>query len=112
MKNSKLFLLMIMLSFSGVSFAQKSDEVKVTIKDKNGKRPVEVLPHFIQFGIMSKNHQDFRKKYNVDVVYQNCVISPTLSKQAEKNNLALAKDLTQKYGEAWKKDLGIIPYGL
>ncbi|SHK57638.1 FEKKY domain-containing protein [Chryseobacterium polytrichastri] len=112
MKNSKLFLLLIMVSISGVCFAQKNDEVKVTIKDKNGKRSAEILPHFIQFGIMSKNHQDFRKKYNVDVVYQNCVISPTLSKQAEKNNLALAKELTQKYGEAWKKDLGIIPYGL
>lgn len=112
MKNAKLFLLVITLSFSGVSFAQKNDEVKISIKDKKGKREVEVLPHFIQFGIMSKNHQDFRKKYKVDVVYENCVISPTLSKQAEKNNAAIAKNLTDKYGEAWKKDLGIIPYGL
>lgn len=112
MKNSKLFLLLIALSFSGVSFAQKKDEVKASIKDKNGKRDVEILPHFIQFGIMSKNHVEFRKKYNVDVVYENCVISPFISKQAEENNLAVAKNLTQKYGEVWKKDLGIIPYGL
>ncbi|MFP3593448.1 hypothetical protein [Chryseobacterium sp. SIMBA_038] len=112
MKTSKLFLLLIALSFSGVSFAQKNKDVKVTIKDKNGKRDVEILPHFIQFGIMSKNHEDFRKKYKVDVVYENCVISPFISKQAEENNLAVAKNLTQKYGEVWKKDLGIIPYGL
>lgn len=112
MKTSKLFLLLIALSFSSVSFAQKNKDVKVTIKDKNGKRDVEILPHFIQFGIMSKNHEGFRKKYKVDVVYENCVISPAISKQAEKNNLALAKNLTDKYGKAWKKDLGIIPYGL
>jgi len=112
MKNSKLFLLLIVLSFSGLSFAQKKDEVKVSIKDKKGSREVEILPHFIQFGIMSKNHESFRKKYKVDVVYENCVISPAISKQAEKNNLALAKNLTDKYGEIWKKDLGIIPYGL
>lgn len=112
MKNSKLFLLLIILSFSGLSFAQKNEDVKVTIKDKKGSREVETLPHFIQFGIMSKNHTDFRKKYKVDVVYENCVISPFISKQAEENNLAVAKNLTQKYGEVWKKDLGIIPYGL
>lgn len=110
MKTSKLFLLLIALSFSGVSFAQKNKDVKVSINDRN--RDVDILPHFIQFGIMSKNHEDFRKKYKVDVVYENCVISPFISKQAEKNNLAVAKSLTDKYGEAWKKDLGIIPYGL
>ncbi|AZA52179.1 hypothetical protein [Chryseobacterium sp. G0201] len=112
MKNSKLILLLISLSFSSLSFAQKTDDVKITVKDKKGKKEVEILPHFIQFGIMSKNHQDFRKKYNVDVVYENCVISPVISKLAEKNNVALAKNLTEKYGETWKKDLGIIPYGL
>lgn len=112
MKNSKLFLLLIVLSVSGLSFAQKKDEVKVSIKDKKGSGEVEILPHFIQFGIMSKNHESFRKKYKVDVVYENCVISPAISKKAEKNNIALAKNLTEKYGDAWKKDLGIIPYGL
>ncbi|WP_051881843.1 FEKKY domain-containing protein [Chryseobacterium soli] len=116
MKNPQLFLVLIALSFSGLSAAQQKNDIKITVKDKKGKHDVpaqkEKLPHFIQFGIMSKNHENFRSKYKTDVVYENCVISPTLSQQAKENNRALAKNLTAQYGDGWKKDLGIIPYGL
>ncbi len=114
MKNCKLYLLLLTLSFSGITMAQKKDDSKITIKERGKKTEIkqENLPHFIQFGIMSKNHAGFKKKYHTDIVYQNCVISSEISKQAAKNNLALAKSLTEKYGTAWKKDLGFIPYGL
>lgn len=108
---------MITLSFSAKSFTQKkNDDVKITVKEKGKKAQTvekqENLPHFIQFGIMSKNHQNFKAKYKTDVVYQNCVISPAVSKMAKENNLAIAKLLTEKYGDSWKKDLEVIPYGL
>ncbi|MET3035303.1 hypothetical protein ABXT08_04330 [Chryseobacterium sp. NRRL B-14859] len=114
MKNYKLFFLLMIFSFSGLISAQKTDDIKVVIKEKGKKTEIKEnhLPHFIQFGIMSKDHENFRKKYKIDVVYQNCVISSEISKQAKENNLAIAKILTDKYGDAWKKDLGIVPYGL
>ncbi|MCW3160184.1 FEKKY domain-containing protein [Chryseobacterium oryctis] len=117
MKTSKSLFLTIALSFSATILAQKNDEIKITIKDSKGKKvqtieKKENLPHFIQFGIMSKNHESFKNKYKVDVVYQNCVISPFISQQAKENNLAVAKLLDEKYGDIWKKDLEITPYGL
>lgn len=114
MKNCKLYILLLILSFSGTIIAQKKDNNKVTNKEKGKNTEIkqEHRPHFIQFGIMSKNHTVFKKKYHTDIVYQNCVISSEISKQAAKNNLALAKSLTEKYGDVWKKDLGFIPYGL
>ncbi|WP_412850963.1 hypothetical protein ACL0VS_05940 [Chryseobacterium sp. PMSZPI] len=112
MKNLKLLLLTLFLPV--IIFAQKSDNIKVAVKHKGKKTEIKEdnLPHFIQFGIMSKNHEDFKKKYKTDVVYQNCVVSSEISKRAKENNLVVAKNLTKKYGNAWKKDLGIVPYGL
>jgi hypothetical protein len=61
---------------------------------------------------MSRNHEEFRKKYGIAVIYQNCVISQFLSQKAKENNQLVAKTLTEKHGDNWKKDLGFIPYGL
>lgn len=85
-------------------FANEKDSVEVLMKNK--------AAHFIQFGITSHNHEDFKQKYGVDIVYQNCVISPFISKLAKNNNKIIATYLTEKYGETWKKDLEVIPYGL
>lgn len=113
MKLHKL-LFFITFSFSGFIFAQKTNEIIVLTQQKGKKHEVkeENIPHFIQFGLLSKSHEEFKKKYQTGVIYQNCVISPEISKQASENNLAIAKILTEKYGNAWKNDLGFIPYGL
>lgn len=70
------------------------------------------LPKFIQFGIMSKNHQIFTKKYGVQVIYENCVLSDAATKRAKENNQKVAKILNKKYGTTWQKNLGFIPFGL
>lgn len=106
MKDLKLLILIAVLSFPGISLAQKGDVLRIINKNK------EKLPLFIQFGIMSKNHEGFKKKYGIEVIYQNCVISKTIASQAKENNLATARALTRKYGNAWKKELGFVPYGL
>ncbi|SIS83921.1 hypothetical protein SAMN05421786_102476 [Chryseobacterium ureilyticum] len=113
MKNYKLFLF-IAFFFSVFISAQKTNEIVVLTQQKGKKHEIkeENIPHFIQFGLLSKSHEEFKKKYQTGVVYQNCVISPEISKQASENNLAIAKILTEKYGNAWKNDLGFIPYGL
>lgn len=111
-------LLSILFLAIGISLSaqKKYSDTKISLKDKNGDRelvmPDENPPHFMQFGIMSINHDEFRKKYDVAVIYQNCVISQFLSQRAKENNILVAKMLTDRYGESWKKDLGFIPYGL
>ena len=61
MKNFKLFLLTAALSFPGLVFAQKSGKITVLTVQKGSKseQEKENIPYFIQFGIMSKNHDDF-----------------------------------------------------
>lgn len=111
MKNLIIFTV-ILSSFSLVS-AQKTGQSDVKTKEQTVKTiGNEHSPHFMQFGIMSRNHQEFSKKYGIAVLYQNCVISPFLSKKAKENNQLIAKQLTEKHGDLWKKDLGFIPYGL
>ena len=116
-KTFNSFLILTLLAFSTFTFAQKKVKDKafnVKPSTENNKRvlPDENAPHFMQFGIMSRNHEEFRKKYSVAVIYQNCVISQFLSQKAKENNQLVAKSLTEKYGDAWRNDLGFIPYGL
>ncbi|KQK26692.1 hypothetical protein AR438_05465 [Chryseobacterium aquaticum] len=111
MKNLTIVLILL-ASFSTIS-AQKSKFGQQNIQTKSEKTPnKEILPHFIQFGIMSRNHLEFKKKYNVEVMYENCVITKYMSEKAKENNKLVAKILTEKYGDSWKQDLGFIPHGL
>ena len=115
MKTFNSFL--ILLTFSVLTSAQKqtkdkSFKIKPSTENTATVLANENSPHFMQFGIMSRNHEEFRKKYGIAVIYQNCVISQFLSQKAKENNTLVAKELTEKYGDQWKKDLGFIPFGL
>ena len=111
MKNLTIVLILL-ASFSTIS-AQKSKFGQQNIQIKSEKTPnKEILPHFIQFGIMFRNHLEFKKKYNVEVMYENCVITKYMSEKAKENNKLIAKILTEKYGDSWKQDLGFTPHGL
>ena len=117
MKTFNILIVLILLTVSGSIFAQKntqnkSDNVKTSTEKNVRNLPDENAPHFMQFGIMSRNHEEFRKKYGISVIYQNCVISQFQSQKAKENNQLVAKSLTEKHGGAWRKDLGFIPYGL
>lgn len=87
-------------------------EAKKGNENPNVSKKNEKVKYFLQFGIMSRNHNSFKEKYGVHVVYENCIITPFMSEKAKKNNQEVAQYLTSKYGESWKKDLEIIPYGL
>lgn len=116
MKTVHSLLIISMLSCSALVSAQKTahhNSKNTADCNMDGKKlNKENLPQFIQFGIMSKNHEGFKKKYGTAVRYQNCVISKYLSEKARENNRLVAKNLTEKYGNEWRKDLGFIPYGL
>lgn len=111
MKN--LITVLILLTSFSIIPAQKSKFGQQNIQIKSEKASnKEILPHFIQFGIMSRNHLEFKKKYNVEVMYENCVITKYMSEKAKENNKLVAKILTEKYGDSWKQDLGFTPHGL
>lgn len=108
--------LIIFTATSGSVSAQQNEPVILEVKKGNEKHNAsnksEKVKYFQQFGIMSRNHDSFKEKYGVRVVYENCAITPFMSEKAKKNNQEVAQYLTKKYGESWKKDLEIIPYGL
>ncbi|MCX8534597.1 FEKKY domain-containing protein [Chryseobacterium luquanense] len=105
-----------LITFSTFIYSQNYEPVILEVKKGNENKNVsdknEKAKYFIQFGIMSKKHDQFKEKYGVQVVYENCVITAYMSEKAKKNNQEVAQYLTGKYGDSWKKDLKITPYGL
>ena len=112
----KTLSLLIFITSSLPIFAQEYNPVVLESKKGNEKQNAaakkEEMKYFLQFGIMSRNHDSFKQKYGINILYENCVITPYMSEKARKNNQEVAQYLTTKYGENWKKDLEIIPYGL
>ncbi|MFP2995975.1 hypothetical protein ABN763_08690 [Spongiivirga sp. MCCC 1A20706] len=58
------------------------------------------------------NLSDFREKYDIGFKLEACMIDPFSMKKAREQNLKLARQLTEKYGDSWKKDLPLKPFGL
>ncbi|UUV22128.1 FEKKY domain-containing protein [Paenimyroides aestuarii] len=83
---------------------QKSHSVS-TIKGDTIKTPVS----FILFGIADHSNSEsalsFKNKFAVGFRFESCVVLPTDLKRAEENNREIAKQLTQKFGVAWLKEL-------
>jgi len=100
------------MSISAQQYEPVILEAKKGNENHNTSNKNEKVKYFMQFGIMSRNHDSFKEKYGVHVVYENCVITPFMSEKAKKNNQEVAQYLNKKYGESWKKDLELIPYGL
>ena len=67
---------------------------------------------FVVFGMVSNDYSDFEKKYGIKVKTENCVISPGISKTATLNNQLIAQYLNEKFNNAWKADLKMMPFGL
>lgn len=67
---------------------------------------------FVNFGIVSRVHPEFEKKYGIKIKNEGCVITPTLSEKVTKNNQLIAEYLTKNFGDSWKTELGFLPYGL
>ncbi|MBO6185899.1 MAG: hypothetical protein J6O88_14660 [Chryseobacterium sp.] len=109
---SLLIFALTSVSISAQQYEPVILEVKKANEKSNASNKNEKAKYFLQFGIMSRNHDSFKQKYGVHIVYENCVITSFMSEKAKKNNKEVAQYLTKKYGESWKKDLELIPYGL
>ncbi|MFY1046870.1 hypothetical protein [Chryseobacterium sp. GP-SGM7] len=116
MKFFKTTFILGLITFSTFNYAQNNEPIIIEAKKENDNKRIsdknEKVRHFIQFGIMSRTHESFKEKYGVYVAYENCVITAYMSEKAKKNNQEVALYLTNKYGESWKKDLEITPFGL
>ena len=109
---SLLIFTLTSVSISAQQYEPVILEVKKGNEKPNAPNKNEKAKYFLQFGIMSRNHDSFKQKYGVHVIYENCVITPFMSEKAKKNNQEVAQYLNKKYGETWKKDLELVPYGL
>jgi len=71
--------------------------------------------NFIIHGIDSsipKEYVDFKEKYGIGLIKENCVIDPLSFKKTTKNNQMISDYLTKIYGEDWQKDLQTKPFGI
>jgi hypothetical protein len=84
---------------------------KDTLKDSLIKRECKFIIHGIVQN-QSKSIEGFQKKFGVGFRFKTCVIDPISYQKAITNNKNIAKDLTQKYGNSWVKELPLIPLGI
>ena len=71
--------------------------------------------NFITHGIdnsIPKEFSDFKVKYGIGLIKENCVIDPMSFKRATENNMMIADYLDKKYGEDWRKELPTKPFGI
>lgn len=80
------------------------DNLKFLVKEQKAA--------FVHYGFTPYYNEAFEKKYGIKIRNEGCIISPEIISLVTKNNQILANYLTGKFGEGWKKDLGITPFGL
>ncbi|PZD77298.1 hypothetical protein [Mesonia sp. K7] len=91
-------------------FTEEDNQIHIQLhkKQKFDNLLLNNQPTFILHGFDSsipKEFVDFQEKYGVGVIKKSCPVDPsTLA-----NNKAVAKYLTETYGETWKNDLPFKP---
>ncbi|UQD56197.1 hypothetical protein [Flavobacterium sp. K5-23] len=71
--------------------------------------------NFIIHGIdnsIPKEFAQFKEKYGIGLIKENCVIDPLSFKRARENNQMISDYLNSKYGEDWLKELPMKPFGI
>ncbi|OZV68174.1 FEKKY domain-containing protein [Winogradskyella aurantia] len=71
--------------------------------------------NFIIHGIdnsIPKEYLEFKEKYGIGLVKENCVIDPLSFKKATENNQMIFDFLNKKYGIEWQTELKTKPFGI
>jgi hypothetical protein len=71
--------------------------------------------NFIMHGIDSsipKEYVDFKEKYGIGLIKENCAIDPMSFKKATENNQMIFDFLNKKYGTDWLHELKAKPFGI
>ncbi|QHL88119.1 hypothetical protein GU926_12025 [Nibribacter ruber] len=74
------------------------------------KGKVEFIFHSIQQ--LNLDFGTFQEKYGIGYISKNCIMDPLTLKASTAHNKRLEAFLNQKYGEGWKKDLPLHPFGI
>lgn len=74
------------------------------------KGKVEFIFHSIQQ--LNLDFAAFQEKYGIGYTSKNCIMDPFTLKASTAHNRRLEAYLTQTYGEGWKKDLPLHPFGI
>lgn len=90
-----------------------SKENQLKIKFEKALSIIESNDFVVHSLIAEHNYlSDFKVKYDIGFKLEACMIDPFSMKKAREQNLKLALQLTEKYGDSWKKDLPFKPFGL
>ena len=71
--------------------------------------------NFIIHGIDNSipiEYVEFKEKYGIGLIKENCVIDPLSFKRATENNQMISDYLNKKYGKDWLKKLESKPFGI
>ena len=80
-----------------------------------GQRIENGTLNFIMHGIDSSipnEYVDFKEKYRIGLIKENCVIDPLSFKKATENNQMIFDFLNKKYGTEWQAELKTKPFGI
>ena len=103
------------LNFNNVNFSFPMNLDTNLTDEQIEKRISAGNLNFISHGIdnsIPKEFSDFKEKYGIGLVKENCVIDPISFKKATENNIMIADYLNKKYGEDWLKELPTKPFGV
>jgi hypothetical protein len=81
------------------------------IEKKIAKGNLNFIIHGIDNSI-PKEFADFKEKYGIGLVKENCVIDPLSFKRATENNQMISDYLNEKFGEEWINELPTKPFGI
>lgn len=99
---------------SGIFSFPMDLEVELTdeqIEQKIAEGSLNFIMHGLDAAI-PENYLNFKEKYGIGLIKENCVIDPLSFKKASENNQLIVNYLTKKYGEEWLADLNEKPFGV
>lgn len=90
-------------------------ELDINLTDEQIERRIaDGNLNFIVHGMDSsipKEYVEFKEKYGVGLIKENCVIDPLSFKRATENNQMISDYLNKKYEEKWLKELPTKSFG-
>ncbi|MCF8714488.1 hypothetical protein JM658_06545 [Joostella atrarenae] len=83
------------------------EQIENRILDEN----VNFIVHSIDNSIPAE-YSEFKKKYGIGLIKENCAVDPISMKNARENNQRISKYLTDKYGRIWLVGIKEKPFGI
>ena len=95
------------LSFYDYADLKMSDQV---ILEKINNKKLNFIIHGINNNT-PENYSEFMEKFGIGFKTENCIVDPISFKKATENNKRIIEYLNKTYGNDWKNELPIKPFG-